>query len=102
MEEENKKEEDKWRKQVEERAKREADLKEKRYKRLMHLLNQSVFYSNFLLQQIDSQELKNRRKEEAKARIAQKAKQRKGLNKENSQGSASASGRGTKRKQASG
>ncbi|XP_071519138.1 uncharacterized protein [Panulirus ornatus] len=40
----------------------EKELKEQRYKRLMHLLNKSTFYSQFLLKQIESQEAMKKRK----------------------------------------
>jgi len=53
LSEENDREEEKLRSELKERNSKE--LQEQRYKRLMHLLNKSEFYSKFLLQRIESQ-----------------------------------------------
>ncbi|XP_045596634.1 lymphocyte-specific helicase [Procambarus clarkii] len=64
----NVKEEERIRLQLEERKREEKQLQEQRYKRLMHLLNKSEFYSKFLLQQIKSQEAIKKSKKNSKCK----------------------------------
>ncbi|XP_069990366.1 lymphocyte-specific helicase [Penaeus vannamei] len=90
-----------WRKEVQDRAKEEEELKEKRYKRLMHLLNKSQFYSQFLLQQIETQDTKKQKGKKPKAETS--AEKENASTEENSQGSEkSDSSKGRKRKNNSG
>ncbi|XP_068203076.1 lymphocyte-specific helicase-like [Palaemon carinicauda] len=70
MEEKNLAEEEMLRKEMEERRMDEKELKEKRYKRLMHLLNKSEFYSQFLLKQIESHDKENKMKRVRKPKEA--------------------------------
>ncbi|XP_076059020.1 lymphoid-specific helicase-like isoform X2 [Oratosquilla oratoria] len=51
----NKSEEDHMKKELEKKLQEERELVEQRHKRLMHLLSKSQFYSQFLLQKIETQ-----------------------------------------------
>ncbi|XP_064086044.1 lymphocyte-specific helicase-like [Macrobrachium nipponense] len=62
MEKESLAEEERICKELEEHREDEKELKERRYKRLMHLLNKSEFYSQFLLKQIETQDAENKKK----------------------------------------
>ncbi|XP_047489909.1 lymphocyte-specific helicase-like isoform X1 [Penaeus chinensis] len=87
-----------WRKEVQDRAKEEEELKEKRYKRLMHLLSKSQFYSQFLLQQIENQDTKPKKGRKPKAETSTE-KENVSTEAESSQDSEkSGSSRGRKRK----
>ncbi|XP_042242639.1 lymphocyte-specific helicase-like isoform X2 [Homarus americanus] len=76
----NKKEEEEIRLRIEERQRQENELQEQRYKRLMHLLNKSEFYSQFLLKQIESQESMKKKKGKSRSKHG-----REDTDKENSQ-----------------
>ncbi|XP_066963138.1 lymphocyte-specific helicase-like isoform X2 [Macrobrachium rosenbergii] len=96
MAEENLAEEARIYKEMEEQREAEKELKEKRYKRLMHLLNKSEFYSQFLLKQIEAQDAENK-KQRGKQR-GRKPKQESQSEGDNSSQESTGSKRGRKRK----
>ncbi|XP_054282697.1 lymphocyte-specific helicase-like [Macrosteles quadrilineatus] len=73
MTEENQKEEERIKKQYKEELETQEKLeKEAKYKRLMHLLNQSQFYTNFLMRKIEASKIEEAKREEAKKRAEEK------------------------------
>ncbi|CAL4063884.1 unnamed protein product, partial [Meganyctiphanes norvegica] len=98
LSEENVQEEEKLRKELSERNSKE--LKEQRYKRLMHLLNKSEFYSKFLLQRIETQtqEKKSKGGDKDKNKSASSGDKENNSTKANTSNEENVSSRGRKRK----
>ncbi|KAK8741615.1 hypothetical protein OTU49_002302 [Cherax quadricarinatus] len=86
--------------QVEARKHNEAQLQEQRYKRLMHLLNKSEFYSQFLLNQIESQEAAKRsiRKSRSNTQSAKHDTNKENIKSEGNRSQESASGTTSKKR----